>query len=598
MSEPLNLTLVFCEREPAKIQATADATSDPDHPDYGRHLDRAGLDALVRLPAEERALVTTWLQANEIEVLDTPEAAPQLMFARATRAQVERAFGDELIQWLGRNGDHRGMRIASAMPRRLAGYVLKIGGLPGEQGQMDNLIEPLPPTEGEAARPGPASPSGGLLHGSPVEGGRPPALDGFTPAHIADIYNFPAHLTGAGETIGLMMLGGEVRMSDLHAFWHGHGITPPEVHTVQIGPVHSRPSQPLHLLEAAMTIEWAGAMAPGARIVVYRLDPTIMGDPWSAFLMAVLADRRYAPTIACTSWISPERRYYRQHGHGVVRGLLNQAAALGLTVVSAAGDWGAFDGIPRTVRDGRYVSDAPWPHAVFPAVEDRVLAVGGSMITRRDRLTEVAWSGPPPPGLQKAVVFETLASSGGFSEDVAIPAWQKPALRGSYSRGAATPAVVPYGRGFPDVALAAAGPHVQRSPGGPLTSTGYQAVACGQWIDYAGGTSVAAPIWAAILARANQARRAAGLSRVGFVNPLLYRLREAQPDPFRPVTVGGADVAMTVLNLHGRAMTYHLPGYDCQPGWDPVTGLGVPNVEQLIAHLIAVPCPGHPPLTS
>jgi kumamolisin len=68
-------------------------------------------------------------------------------------------------------------------------------------------------------------------------------------------------------------------------------------------------------------------------------------------------------------------------------------------------------------------------------------------------------------------------------DEPAEKSWQRPVLRGSYLRGAATPAVVPYGRGFPDVALMATGPSVQRGPGEPVTAQGYPAVVGGQWID-------------------------------------------------------------------------------------------------------------------
>jgi subtilase family serine protease len=111
---------------------------------------------------------------------------------------------------------------------------------------------------------------------------------------------------------------------------------------------------------------------------------------------------------------------------------------------------------------------------------------------------------------------------------------------------------------------------------------GYQAYACGQWVDYAGGTSVAAPIWAAIVARMNQARRAAGLGRVGFVNPLLYALRKKNPSPYREISEGSTDVAMNVLNAHGKAVIHRLSGYAATMGWDPTTGLGVPSVARLI----------------
>ena len=70
---------------------------------------------------------------------------------------------------------------------------------------------------------------------------------------------------------------------------------------------------------------------------------------------------------------------------------------MGVTMVAASGDWGVYDGRPSTAVDDIEVAEAPWPHGVFPSVEDYVLSVGGTMITSRHPLTELAWSGPLPP---------------------------------------------------------------------------------------------------------------------------------------------------------------------------------------------------------
>ena len=120
---------------------------------------------------------------------------------------------------------------------------------------------------------------------------------------------------------------------------------------------------------------------------------------------------------------------------------------------------------------------------------------------------------------------------------------------------------------------------------------GYNAVVNGAPINYAGGTSVAAPIWAAILARANQARRAAGRPRLGFVNPLLYRLASTVGEnaPFRAIDIGDNDVELQVIDADENVTTYVLEGYRAAPGWDPVSGLGVPRVRQLIDALVASP---------
>lgn len=87
-----------------------------------------------------------------------------------------------------------------------------------------------------------------------------------------------------------------------------------------------------------------------------------------------------------------------------------------------------------------------------------------------------------------------------------------------------------------------------------------------------GGTSASTPVFAAIINRINEERIAAGKSTVGFVNPTLY----AHPGVFNDVTVGtnpGCGVE----------------GFRCQPGWDPVTGLGTPNYPKMLNLFMGLP---------
>ncbi|KAI4154970.1 MAG: hypothetical protein LQ340_001318, partial [Diploschistes diacapsis] len=81
-----------------------------------------------------------------------------------------------------------------------------------------------------------------------------------------------------------------------------------------------------------------------------------------------------------------------------------------------------------------------------------------------------------------------------------------------------------------------------------------------------GGTSAAAPTFAAILNRINEERIAAGKSTVGFVNPTLY----ANPQVLHDITVG---------NNSGCGTS----GFFAAKGWDPVTGLGTPNYPAMLS---------------
>jgi len=93
-----------------------------------------------------------------------------------------------------------------------------------------------------------------------------------------------------------------------------------------------------------------------------------------------------------------------------------------------------------------------------------------------------------------------------------------------------------------------------------------------------GGTSAGSPQWASIVALADQANG----SPLGFINPTLYTLtrpgcaaRYAQD--FHDITVGNNQLMGTPV------------GFSAAPGWDDASGLGTPNVTQLVADLAAPP---------
>jgi kumamolisin len=133
-----------------------------------------------------------------------------------------------------------------------------------------------------------------------------------------------------------------------------------------------------------------------------------------------------------------------------------------------------------------------------------------------------------------------MASGGGVSTHIARPAWQAshdvPVAPGGF-----------VGRGIPDVAAVA----------DPASSID---LVVGGERGPASGTSAAAPLWAALVARLNEA---AGRP-VGHLNPALYEAARRG----RPVT---HDV---VRGSNGA--------YDARRGWDACTGLGVPNGREIL----------------
>lgn len=83
------------------------------------------------------------------------------------------------------------------------------------------------------------------------------------------------------------------------------------------------------------------------------------------------------------------------------------------------------------------------------------------------------------------------------------------------------------------------------------------------------GTSASAPAVAGLVSRLNDARLRAGQPPMGHLNPWLY----ANPDIFRDVTTGKND----------NGGLFGLPGFEAAAGWDPATGLGVPDAQKWLS---------------
>jgi subtilase family serine protease len=87
-----------------------------------------------------------------------------------------------------------------------------------------------------------------------------------------------------------------------------------------------------------------------------------------------------------------------------------------------------------------------------------------------------------------------------------------------------------------------------------------------------GGTSASAPLWAGIIALADQYTG----RHLGFVNPAIYQIARS-PHYHQALHDIAAGDANTSEFPRGT-----ITGYRAGPGWDPVTGWGSPNGEVLV----------------
>ena len=308
--------------------------------------------------------------------------------------------------------------------------------------------------------------------------------------------------------------------------------------------------------EEVLDAEVVHALAPDANLVILLLPSTSLDNTPNA-VAAALAELRLGPalggvmSISAAGQIGGERCVSRgQAGH--LNTALQAAVSRGLTVVAASGDIGAaayqcdlysaLTGTPP-VNPARGV--------LLLASDPFVLSAGGTALTASPAgawISETAWglaSGNPG---NAGGSFQ--ASGGGFSELFARPSYQA----GVPGIGAA--------RGVPDVSADAS----DRTGVAVVFRNGTQ-----DMVQSHGGTSASAPIWAALIALADQY---AG-RHLGLVNPAIYQIARSPRyhQAFHDVTTG---------NNTAKFPPTTVTGYQAAPGWDPVTGWGSPDAQVLI----------------
>jgi kumamolisin len=359
---------------------------------------------------------------------------------------------------------------------------------------------------------------------------------GLTPNELLTAYNAngfaAAGFTGKGSTIVFFEFGG-FNQNDLDSYAEMTGLpkfTPTVVGGEQLDTPHG---------ETVMDLEVAHAIAPDARLVVVNAIPTVEGDGNYEKIARMFedADRQFPGAVWSLSIGWGCDKLITAADLAPVRSALAKAQSHGTTALDASGDNGGLQ-----CKGGEDWSSPPGPSDVgLDAVSStpEMTAVGGTSLSTDPNgvwLSEQAWFDSPL----------SIGSSGGVSALFPRPAWQ---------RGVSSDRDSSH-RLSPDVAAVA----------DPFTGV---RIVFAQQVLVGGGTSQAAPIWAALTVLMNQYLIAHGGRALGAVNPLLYRIASGAARPaFRDVSLGANAVDTAT------------------PGYDLITGLGPPNIDNLVRNLL------------
>jgi kumamolisin len=525
---PVELTIVVRRKQAAPAGPRFE-------PGISRAEAQARLAEAAGADSADMAAVEAFVRGHGMEVVFS-DAAQRRIGVRATAAQAHAAFDVALGEYEADGISYRGREGAVHLPAEIADKVEALMGLDDRPQARMRLKrgaplaeQELPPVEQPAraafASRAAATPAGGTPVPVPVP---------LWPTQVAELYAFPREVDGSGETIGIIELGGGYRDTELAAYFAKTGVTAPSVVSVSVDGATNAPGGDADG-EVLLDIEVCGAVAPGSKIVVYFSDPSDRG--FYDALSTAVHDNEHAPSVISISWGGPEDAWTEQ-ARSVFDQVLQDAAALGITVFAAAGDHGAGD----ASGDGRV-------HADLPASSPHMVACGGTTLVGVDgeTVSEVVWNDG-----------DGWATGGGISDAFPVPAWQTAVMPDNLN-GSGKP-----GRGVPDVA------------GNADITSGFIVLVDGRYAPI-GGTSAVAPLYAALTALLNQA-----LGRpVGELSPKLYAIPQADRDAvFRDITDGDNSVPASEF---GPATA----GYGAGPGWDACTGLGSIHGQGLLQQLQA-----------
>jgi kumamolisin len=422
------------------------------------------------------------------------------------------------------------------------GFDIPIHDYRGMQGQVF-YASPEQPGVPTALRDS-VSDLGRVLGFTPHHEAQPPMMPldvprrGLTSSALLKAYNAnplaEAGHTGKGQTIVFYEFDG-YEQKDLDEFAQQSGL-PPLIPTL----IGGQPRESHG--ETVMDLEVAHAIAPNAQMVVVNARPTLEGGRTYERIAEMFdgIDRQFPGAVWSLSIGWGCDAMLTATDLRPVQAALERAQRHGTSVFDASGDNGGLE-----CKGGHNWASPPGPEDIgLDAVASlpAMTSVGGTTLSTDvdgEWLAEQAWIDSPL----------SQGTSGGVSTLFPRPAWQR---RVSAERDTSMRRLTP------DISAVA----------DPFT--GVRIRFDGQDV-VGGGTSQAAPIWAALTAIMNQYLIANGGHALGDLNPLLYRVAAGANSPgFRDVSLGTNAVDVS------------------KPGFDLVTGLGSPNVEALARDLLDI----------
>ncbi len=530
----LSMQVVLPLRNEAALQQYVRLLSTPSSVLYHRYLRPAAFSALYGPTTQDIATVSQYLQTKGFHITSVA-AGRQVIDFSGTVAQAQQAFGVHIKQYRTKSGHiFYTNDTAPRVPQAIRPLIQSIGGLSDAVQRQTHITRPR-----AVSRVSP--------HTSCISAGDSTNTSYYTPGQLASAYNFNTLYTagyhGEGQSVALFELDGYLNgdISGYRSCFDASSPTRVSTTMIDNGPGSLGGGS----LEVELDMDVLLGMLPKlANLFVYEAPNTNVGynDEWARILNDTIP-------VVSISWgtceanltggdITTEQQFF------------TQAAAQGQSILAASGDSGSYD-----CGDSSLSTDDPGSNPYVTAVGGTTLQMGSNATYS----SETGWSGS---------VDGHTGSGGGISQLWTMPNYQAgPGVVNGSSSG--LPCSAPLGtkcREVPDVSLNA-DPNV-----GYVVYCTVSAAGCDGgsfWV--VGGTSAAAPMWAALTVLANQYSLAHGGTNLGFLNPALYEMLQ-----------NSGKYSSAFHDISTSTDLY----YSAAANYDLVTGIGSFNAANIVQQFV------------
>ncbi|WNM34683.1 S53 family peptidase [Streptomyces sp. Li-HN-5-11] len=570
----VNLRVYLAGRDAAGLAAYAKAVADPSSASYGKYLSAKQAQARFGATKAQVAAVTSWLKSTGLKVTSVTQ---HYVAVSGDVAAAEKAFGTQLHNFAKGSHTYRAPEKSASVPEALKGAVLTVTGLDNAPHKA-NHDDQLPPPDAVFKNSGPFSSYYGsnIAKTLPSAYGQkiPYAIQGYSGKQLRAAYGAGKY-TGKGVRVAITDAYASPTIAfDAATYAKNHGDARWTTGQLrQVLPASYTNTTDCKASgwygEETLDVEAVHAVAPDANVTYVGAASCLDNDLLDS--LSKVVDNHLADIVS-NSWGDIEA---------------NQTPDLA-AAYDQVFQFGAVEGIGfyfSSGDNGDEVANTGTKQVDTPANSAWVTAVGGTSLAvgKGDKYQwETGW------GTEKATLSAdgkswtnfpgayTSGAGGGTSKTVPQPYYQKNVV----PKALATANNAAGNRVVPDIA-AIADPNTGFSVGQTQTfPDGSQ-----QYSEYRiGGTSLAAPVIAAVQALAQEAR---GGKAIGFANPTIYSKYGSKLYHDVVDKPTGKDLAVARVDFvngfdatGGLSVSVRSLGKDSSlqavKGYDDVTGVGSP----------------------